>query len=86
MAGRLTLLTGYDLGSAVSYRARTSFLVGPRAGRGGGARCRGRAARGGFRRCAACGRGEVAPSNGTFTIQFSTVKDNTQINGIEILS
>jgi beta-galactosidase len=29
---------------------------------------------------------EVAPSNGTFTIQFSTVKDNAQINGIEILS
>ena len=35
---------------------------------------------------AACGRGEVAPRNGTFTIQVSTVKDNTQINGIEILS
>jgi beta-galactosidase len=29
---------------------------------------------------------EVAPTNGTFTIQFSTVKDNAQINGIEILS
>jgi len=29
---------------------------------------------------------EVAPSNGTFTIQFSTVKDNAQVNGIEILS
>jgi hypothetical protein len=29
---------------------------------------------------------EVAPSNGTFTIQFATVKDNAQINGIEILS
>ena len=29
---------------------------------------------------------EVAPANGTFTIQFSTVKDNAQVNGIEILS
>jgi hypothetical protein len=29
---------------------------------------------------------EVAPSSGTFTIQFSTVKDNAQVNGIEILS
>jgi hypothetical protein len=29
---------------------------------------------------------EVAPSTGTFTIQFSTVKDNAQVNGIEILS
>src|SRR5580693_6736938 len=29
---------------------------------------------------------EVAPTNGTFTIQFVTVKDNAQINGIEILS
>ena len=29
---------------------------------------------------------EVAPGNGTFTIAFSTVKDNAQINGIEILS
>ncbi|MBV9450468.1 MAG: hypothetical protein JO345_31720, partial [Streptosporangiaceae bacterium] len=29
---------------------------------------------------------EVAPTNGTFTIQFSTVKDNAQVNGIEILS
>jgi hypothetical protein len=29
---------------------------------------------------------EVAPSNGTFTIQFTTVKDNAQVNGIEILS
>jgi len=29
---------------------------------------------------------EVAPSNGTFTIQFVSVKDNAQINGIEILS
>ena len=29
---------------------------------------------------------EVAPSNGTFTIQFATVKDNAQVNGIEILS
>jgi len=28
---------------------------------------------------------EVAPSTGTFTIQFSTVKDNAQVNGIEIL-
>ncbi|HEX3965523.1 MAG TPA: malectin domain-containing carbohydrate-binding protein, partial [Trebonia sp.] len=28
---------------------------------------------------------EVAPSNGTFTIQFATVKDNAQVNGIEIL-
>jgi malectin (di-glucose binding ER protein)/putative Ig domain-containing protein/glycosyl hydrolase family 64 (putative beta-1,3-glucanase) len=27
---------------------------------------------------------EVAPSSGTFTIQFSTVKDNAQVNGIEI--
>jgi hypothetical protein len=29
---------------------------------------------------------ETAPSNGTFTIQFATVKDNAQVNGIEILS
>jgi beta-glucosidase len=29
---------------------------------------------------------ETAPSNGTFTIQFVTVKDNAQVNGIEILS
>ncbi len=29
---------------------------------------------------------EVAPSNGVFTIQFTTVKDNAQVNGIEILS
>jgi fibronectin type 3 domain-containing protein len=29
---------------------------------------------------------EVAPSNGVFTIQFATVKDNAQVNGIEILS
>ena len=29
---------------------------------------------------------EVAPTNGTFTIQFATVKDNAQVNGIEILS
>jgi beta-galactosidase len=29
---------------------------------------------------------EVAPTNGTFTIQFTTVKDNAQVNGIEILS
>src|SRR6202041_2383127 len=29
---------------------------------------------------------EVAPSNGAFTIQFATVKDNAQVNGIEILS
>jgi hypothetical protein len=29
---------------------------------------------------------EVAPSSGTITIQFSTVKDNAQVNGIEILS
>jgi hypothetical protein len=29
---------------------------------------------------------KVAPSNGTFTIQFATVKDNAQVNGIEILS
>ena len=28
---------------------------------------------------------EVAPSSGTFTIQFSTVKDNAQVNGIEIV-
>jgi hypothetical protein len=28
---------------------------------------------------------EVAPSTGTFTIQFVSVKDNAQINGIEIL-
>ncbi len=28
----------------------------------------------------------VAPSNGTFTIQFATVKDNAQVNGIEVLS
>ena len=28
----------------------------------------------------------VAPANGTFTIQFSTVKDNAQVNGIEVLS
>ena len=28
----------------------------------------------------------VAPTNGTFTIQFATVKDNAQVNGIEILS
>jgi fibronectin type 3 domain-containing protein len=27
----------------------------------------------------------TAPSNGTFTIQFVTVKDNAQVNGIEIL-
>jgi hypothetical protein len=27
---------------------------------------------------------ETAPSSGTFTIQFSTVKDNAQVNGIEI--
>ena len=29
---------------------------------------------------------EVAPSSGAFTIQFTTVKDNAQVNGIEILS
>jgi hypothetical protein len=29
---------------------------------------------------------EVAPTNGTFTIQFATVKDNAQVNGIEVLS
>jgi hypothetical protein len=29
---------------------------------------------------------ETAPNNGTFTIQFATVKDNAQVNGIEILS
>ncbi|HEX4702723.1 MAG TPA: malectin domain-containing carbohydrate-binding protein, partial [Pseudonocardiaceae bacterium] len=29
---------------------------------------------------------EVAPSNGVFTIQFAPVKDNAQVNGIEILS
>src|SRR5580693_9194662 len=29
---------------------------------------------------------ETAPSSGTFTIQFATVKDNAQVNGIEILS
>ena len=29
---------------------------------------------------------ETAPSNGTFTIGFTTVKDNAQVNGIEILS
>jgi beta-glucosidase len=29
---------------------------------------------------------EVAPANGTFTIAFATVKDNAQVNGIEILS
>ena len=29
---------------------------------------------------------EVAPSSGAFTIQFATVKDNAQVNGIEILS
>ncbi len=28
----------------------------------------------------------TAPSNGTLTIQFATVKDNAQVNGIEILS
>ena len=28
----------------------------------------------------------VAPTNGTLTIQFATVKDNAQVNGIEILS
>ncbi|HWN61857.1 MAG TPA: malectin domain-containing carbohydrate-binding protein, partial [Streptosporangiaceae bacterium] len=28
----------------------------------------------------------VAPANGTLTIQFVTVKDNAQVNGIEILS
>jgi fibronectin type 3 domain-containing protein len=28
----------------------------------------------------------VAPTNGTLTIQFTTVKDNAQVNGIEILS
>jgi hypothetical protein len=28
----------------------------------------------------------VAPSNGVITIQFATVKDNAQVNGIEILS
>jgi fibronectin type 3 domain-containing protein len=28
---------------------------------------------------------ETVPSNGTLTIQFATVKDNAQINGIEIL-
>jgi len=29
---------------------------------------------------------ETAPSNGTFTVQFVSVKDNAQVNGIEILS
>src|SRR5580704_7187425 len=29
---------------------------------------------------------ETVPSNGIFTIQFVTVKDNAQVNGIEILS
>ncbi len=29
---------------------------------------------------------ETAPTSGTFTIQFATVKDNAQVNGIEILS
>jgi len=29
---------------------------------------------------------QAAPSNGTITIQFATVKDNAQINGIEVLS
>ena len=29
---------------------------------------------------------ETVPSSGTLTIQFSTVKDNAQVNGIEILS
>jgi beta-galactosidase len=29
---------------------------------------------------------ETAPSSGTLTIQFVTVKDNAQVNGIEILS
>ena len=29
---------------------------------------------------------ETVPSSGTFTIQFVTVKDNAQVNGIEILS
>jgi hypothetical protein len=29
---------------------------------------------------------ETAPSNGTFTIQFASVKDNAQVNGIEVLS
>jgi beta-glucosidase len=29
---------------------------------------------------------ETVPSNGVFTIQFVTVKDNAQVNGIEILS
>ncbi len=28
---------------------------------------------------------ETAPTSGTFTIQFATVKDNAQVNGIEIL-
>ncbi len=28
----------------------------------------------------------TAPSNGTITLQFATVKDNAQVNGIEILS
>lgn len=29
---------------------------------------------------------EVAPSKGTFTIQFAAVNDNAQVSGMEILS